>query len=215
MLLLTPFVNLPQETLKDPFLQPLAFVHLGDHGPDRRHLLLFKLLVQLLDLQLGEDGLAPRFLVRVLPAVVLVQDAALHGGGALEGLVDDPRALVVLDVRADFAQGLGRREDVEVVVLGLEVLAEGNEDVLRLPEVGRGGEPEVVQGEGDREVEAVVGGLVDDDEAELVEGEVGQVDPILRGGDEVALLADLRLEAGFVEELEEVEVGRVRPEVLL
>ena len=80
--------------------------------------------------------------------------------------------------------------------------------------LGRG-ELEVVQGEGDGEVEAVVSGLVDDDEGELFEAEVVQVNVVFRGGDEVAELAQFCLEGDFVEELDEVDVRGVRAEVLL
>ena len=96
----------------------------------------------------------------------------------------------------------------------LEILAEGNEDLEGLREVRRGGEGEVVQREGDGEVEAVEGGLVDDYGGELGHAEVGQVDFVLGRREQVAELAALGLEGDGVEELEEVDVGGVRAEVL-
>lgn len=72
-----------------------------------------------------------------------------------------------------------------------------------------------MQGQGDGEVEGVVGRLVDDDELVLLHGEVVEVDLVLGGGEQVAQLAELRLEGGLVEELDEVDVGGVVAEVLL
>jgi hypothetical protein len=65
----------------------------------------------------------------VLATVVGVEDIALGGGRAGESSVDAPRALVVQDVCADLANLFWRSRVVEVVVLDLEVLAEGKEDV--------------------------------------------------------------------------------------
>ena len=71
-----------------------------------------------------------------------IEDLALLGRGVFERRVDVPRALVVLpsaaghfsqssthkNVRADLANVLGQAVAVQVVVLHLEVLAEGDED---------------------------------------------------------------------------------------
>ncbi len=78
--------------------------------------------------------------------------------------VDEPRALVVDDVGADFADLLVRAEAVEVVVLDLEVLAEGDEDLRREVEGRRRRDAAYVHRERDGEVEGVIRGLVDDDE---------------------------------------------------
>ena len=86
---------------------------------------------------------------------------------------------------------------------------------MRLGEVGGRGEGEVVQGEGDGEVEAVEGGFVGHDEIVFGEAEVGEVDVVFGRGEEVALLPDFGLEGGFVEELEEGDVGWVGLEVPL
>jgi hypothetical protein len=163
-------------------------------------------VVQLLDLGL---------LLRVLLAVVVLEELALFGGDALQGLVDDPRALVVLDVCADLAEDLGVRKGIQVVVLCLEVLAHGDQNVVRsLQVLGRGG-ADVVEGQGDREVEGVVGRLVDDDEGELVEAKVVEIHVVFWGGQEVAQLAALGLEGDFVEELDHVEIALFLAEVLL
>lgn len=65
-----------------------------------------------------------------------IKHLALLGRRKLERRVDVPRALVVQDVSPDLANVLGEAVAVEVVVLDLEVLAEGDED----------GEGEVVRG---------------------------------------------------------------------
>lgn len=72
-----------------------------------------------------------------------------------------------------------------------------------------------MQGEGDGEVEGVVGGLVNDDELVLLHGEVVEVDLVLGGGEQIAQLAHLRLQCSLMEELNQVYVGRVRTEKLL
>lgn len=86
---------------------------------------------------------------------------------------------------------------------------------MGLTQVLGGSELEVVQGQSDGEVEAVVGGLVGDNEHVLLHGEVVEVDVVLGGGDQVTQLAQLGLVGGFVEELDEVDVGGVGAEVLL
>jgi hypothetical protein len=65
-----------------------------------------------------------------------IKHLALLGRRKLQRRVDVPRALVVQDVGPDLANVLGEAVAVEVVVLDLEVLAEGDED----------GEGEVVRG---------------------------------------------------------------------
>jgi hypothetical protein len=52
-------------------------------------------------------------------------------------------------------------------------------------------------GESDGEVERVEGSLVDDDQVMLLERELGQVDVVLGGGDQVDELAELSLEGGL------------------
>jgi len=70
-----------------------------------------------------------------------------------------------------------------------------------------------VQREGDGEVKGVIGGFVDDDEAVFGGAEAGQVDVVLGRGEEVAQLAQLGLEGDLVEEVDQVDVGRVGAEV--
>lgn len=212
--LLAPLINLLQKLLKHPFLQPLTLIHLLNHPSDPPHHILLIRQIHLLELQLLEDLLHLRFHFFILAPVALVQHLALLRVSALEGLVDDPAALIVLDVGADLADDLRGAVGVEVVVLDLEVFAEGDEDAVGLLEVGRGGEGEVVEGEGDGEVEGVVGCFVDDDEAVLFGAELREIDVVLRGGEEIAELADFGLEGGGVEEFEELGVVGVGVEVL-
>ena len=212
--LLAALVDLAEEGLKDLLLEALALVYLCDALADLADHLLLVLLVALLELevvvQLLDDGL----LGLVLAAVVLLEDLALLGRDDGERLVDEPRALVVHDVGADLADVLGQAKVVEVVVLDLEVLAQGDQDLLGLLEVLGRRDVELVQRQGDGQVEGVVGRLVDDDEAVLVHGEVVEVDHVLGRGEQVAQLAVLGLGRRLVEELEQVDVARVVAEVL-
>lgn len=213
--LLAALVDLREESLKNLLLQTLALVDLVNHSADLADALLLKLLVTLLQLHVIKQLLNDLLLVIVLAAVVLLEDFALLRCRNLESLVDQPRALVVLDIGADLTDVLGKAEVVQVVILHLEVLAERNENVLGRLEVLGSGEPKLVKSEGDREVERVVCGLVDDDEAVLLHGEVVKVDGVLRGGEKIAKLSHLGLECDLVEELDEVNVGGVRAEELL
>ena len=151
----------------------------------------------------------------VLATVVVVKHLALLGCAALDSLIDKPRALVVLDISTNLTDEGRVTEVVEVVVLDLEVLTQGDEDVLGLLEGFGGSESKVDKGQSNRQVEAVVGGLVDDDEHVLLHGEVVEVDVVLGGGDQITQLTELSLEGGLMEELNEVNVGGVRAEALL
>lgn len=186
-----------------------------DLGTNLVGTLLLELLVALLELQVVVELLDNSLLGVVLLAVVLLEDLALLRGGNLKSLVDEPRALVVLDVSADLTNVLGQTKVVEVVVLDLEVLAKRDEDILGLLEVLGSGEVELVQGQSNGEVERVVGSLVDDDELVLGHGEVVQVDLVLGGSEQIAQLSQLGLPGGLVEELNEVDVGGVGAEELL
>jgi len=107
---------------------------------------------------------------RVLAPVVCVQDRALRRVRVREGSVDAPRTLVINDVRADLADLLRCPSKIEVVVLNLEVLPEGQKDVVReLVVVGirlvllLDGEAAKEQRKGNRLIERVYGRLVDND----------------------------------------------------
>lgn len=213
--LFASLVDLAQEHLKHLLLEALALVNLVDQLHELAGTLLLECLVSLLQLHVVVKLLDDLLLGIVLLAVVLLEDLALLGGGKLQGLVDQPGALVVLDVGADLANVLGQAKVVEVVVLDLEVLAEGDEDVLCGLQVLGGGNVQHVERQGDGEVEGVVGGLVDDDEAVLFHGEVVEVDDVLGRGEQVAELAELGLERALVEELDELDVAGVVAEVLL
>ena len=63
-----------------------------------------------------------------------VEDLALLRGGLGKGLVDQPRALVVLDISSNLANGGGVAVAVQVVILDLEVLAQRQENALGLLE---------------------------------------------------------------------------------
>lgn len=111
-------------------------VELGDQGSETDKRLLLISLEHALNIELLEDLLDSNNVSLVAAAVVGVEDLALLGGGLGEGLVDQPGALVVLDVGADLANDFGQAVAVQVVVLDLEVLAQGQQDLLGLLEGG-------------------------------------------------------------------------------
>ena len=111
-------------------------VDLGDQASQTNVRLLLIGLERTLNIELVVDLLDGNNVDLVAAAVVGVEDLALLGGSLVEGLVYQPRALVVLDVGADLANDLGEAEAVQVVVLDLEVLAQGQEDLLGLLEGG-------------------------------------------------------------------------------
>jgi hypothetical protein len=122
------------------------------HLPDQSlQLCIYIRLVRLIPLRdrdgrFGKQSLDTRFGFGVLATIVVVQDLTLGGGGVSEGGVDVPRALVVLqqsvlqikgvggerwtyqNVGTDLADMFGLAVAVQIVVLNLEVLAEGYEN---------------------------------------------------------------------------------------
>lgn len=208
-------VDLAEEGIEDILLQSLRLIHGGDLLLQLADDLLLVLLVDLLEIQLLVEGLDLGLKSVILTAVGLVEDLALLDIAALEGLVDKPRALVVLDIGTNLTNDFGVAIGIKVVILDLEVLAQRDKDVVGLAEVARGSTLEVEQGQGNRQVEAVIGGLVGDDEHILLHGEVVEVDLILGGGDQVTELTQLSLPSSLMEEIDEVGVGGVRAEVLL
>ena len=213
--LLASLVNLAEELLKHLLLEAVALVHLCNVFSNVTDLLLLVCVVDLVKLQLVEESLDLGLVVLVLSSVVLLENSALLLGGTLQSLVDEPTALVVLNVGANLAQSLGVGVVVEVVVLNLEVLAHGDEDIVCLLQVLLGGQTAEVQGESDGEVEGVVCGLVDDNEGVLLQTEVVEVNVVLRGSEQVTGLAQLGLEGDFVEQLHQVDVVLLLTEVLL
>lgn len=208
-------VDLAKESLKDFLLQTLRLINGSNLLTELGNNLLLVLLVYLLQLKLVEEGFDLGLLGSVLAAIRSIQELALLGSAALDGLVNEPRALVVLNIGTDLANDRWVTEVVEVVILDLEVLAQRNEDVVGLLEVFLGSQLKVHKGQSDRQVEAVVSCLVGDDEHVLLHGEIVEVDVVLGGGDEVTKLTQLSLPGGLVEELDDVNVGGVRAETLL
>lgn len=208
-------VDLGQERLKDLLLQARGLVHGGNLGAQLTNDLLLIFLVHLLQLQLIKDFLDLGLLLLVLAAVGGVQHRTLLRGSPGNGLVDQPRALVVLDVGADLANDRWVTEVVQVVILDLEVLTQRDQDVVSLLQGLRGSHLQIEQSQGDREVETVVGGLVGDNEHVLLHGEVVEVNIVLGGGDQITELTELGLPGGLVEELDQVDIGGVGAEALL
>ena len=87
--------------------------------------------VQRIYADIAEDLFNPCLRLGVLATVVGIEDLALGGGRAGERSVDTPGAFVVQNVCADLADLFWRPGVVEVVILDLEVLAEGKEDIKR------------------------------------------------------------------------------------
>ena len=213
--LLGALVYLVQEGLKDLLLQTLALISLRNHLFDLPNTLLLILLIELLKAKLVVKLFDLRLSILVLLTIVLLQNLALLRSGDRQSLVDQPRTLVIHDIRPDLANVLWVAKVVQVVVLDLEVLSERNEDSLALLQVLLSRDAELVQSKSNWEVERVVCSLVDDDELVLLHREVVQVDVVLWCGEQVAGLAELRLEGDLVEELHQVDVGGVLAEVLL
>jgi hypothetical protein len=212
---LAPLVDLPQELGVDFRLHARRLINSRDLLPQLSDARLLVLLVVLLEIELVEKFLNLRLALLVLLTIVLLKQLALLRSDFLQRLVDQPRALVVLDVCADLAESLRVGEVVQVVVLHLKVLTHGDEDFLGLLEVRRRRFAGVQHGERDGQVETVVRGLVDDNERVLLEAEVVEVDVVFGRGEQVAGLAELGLESDFLEELDEVDVRGVAAEVLL
>jgi hypothetical protein len=212
--LLASLVNLAEELFKDGLLEALALVNLCNVLFDVADLLFLVGVVDLVELQVVEQSLDLCLIVLVLSSIVLGEHDALVLCGALQSLVDQPTALVVLNVGANLAQCLGVGVVVEVVVLNLEVLAHGDENVVGLLEVLLGGHASEVQGQGYRKVEGIVCSLVDDDKGVFFQAKVVEIDVVFGRGQQVASLAELGLESDFVEQLHQVDVVLVLAEVL-
>ena len=213
--LFAALVNLAQERLKHLLLQSGRLINGRDLIADVRNHLLLVVLVDVLQVELLVQSLHLGLELSVLSAVGSVEQLALLGIAALQGLVDQPRALVVLDIGTDFANEGRVTVRIQVVVLDLEVLTQGDEDIMGDLKVLGSGKLEVVQRQRNGEVETVVCRLIGDNEHVLVHGEVVEVDIVLGSCNQVAQLAQFRLPGDLVEKFEEVDVGRVRAEVLL
>lgn len=213
--LLAALVDLGEECLKNFLLEALSLVHGGDLGPQVANSLLLIVLVHLLQLELIEDSLYFGFELTVLATVGGVERLALLGCGSLQCLIDQPRALVILNISTDLSNDCWVTEGIQVVVLDLEILAKRDEDIVSLAEVLLRRKLEVVQSQGHGKVEAVISSLVGHDEHVLLHGEVVQVDIVLWGGDQVAQLTQLGLPGGLMEELHKVDVRGVRTEMFL
>ena len=116
-----------------------------------------------------------------LDTVVLIKNLALLRVGLLEGLVDDPAALVVLDIGTDLANDSGVTVAVKVIILNLEVLTERKE--MSSACLRSSGEVDAshVHGEGNRKVERVESSLVSDNVRVLLKRKLGKVNLVFRG----------------------------------
>lgn len=190
-------------------------VNLGNQGVQTVIRLLLISLEQSLDINLLEDLLDDQDIGLLATTIVLIQQLTLLRRGLGQSLVDQPRALVVLDIRTDLADRRGVTVAVQVIILDLEVLAQGQENGLGLLERGLVLDTGHVHRQRHGEVERVVGGLVDDNERVLLDRELGQIHIVLGGGDQIQELTQLGLVGRLVEELDQVDVVGVLLEVLL
>lgn len=191
--LFAALVNLAQERLKHLLLQSGRLINGRDLIADVRNHLLLVVLVDVLQVELLVQSLHLGLELSVLSAVGSVEQLALLGIAALQGLVDQPRALVVLDIGTDFANEGRVTVRIQVVVLDLEVLTQGDEDIMGDLKVLGSGKLEVVQRQRNGEVETVVCRLIGDNEHVLVHGEVVEADIVLGSCNQVAQLAQFRL----------------------
>lgn len=190
-------------------LQPFALVHGRNNALYLGSLLLLIGPKNLLQPQLGKHLLHlvnPR---RVLLPVPLQQTLSLRVVCPRQGLNDEPSTLVVLDIRPVFARDGIVPKHVDIVVVYLEILAQGHGKFARLPQIFGRGEPSVLQGQCDGAGNAVRR-LVLDNGPVLLHGEVCNVG--LPGGSEIAQLTQLGVEAVVDEEVDHVGVRRVLAE---
>lgn len=151
--LLAALVDLGKEGLENSFLETIVLIDVSNALTDLADNFLFIVQITLLKIEVIVKLLDDLLLLIVLAAIVFLKNLSLLRGCYGQGLVDEPRALVILDVGADLAYMLRLAEVVKVVILDLKVLPERNEDILSLLEVAGSGEVELVKGEGDGEVE--------------------------------------------------------------
>lgn len=221
---LRPSVDFPEESSVNLSLHPYrssvdgGLVDLIDELANTNVGLLLVFLVDCGDFKFVVELLHPSFRLGVFDAVVFlerltvcepdksnakrqavcdetyVQDTPLLRSGLLQSDVDWPCALVVNDVGSNLANLLVGAECIEIVILDLEVLAHGDENALRLLMESGGSDSDVVHAECDREIEGVVSGLIDDDQAVTLEVKLGEVDFVFWGRNQVDELAHLSLE---------------------
>jgi hypothetical protein len=161
-------IDLVQESAENLFLQnwfiPGCLINFIDERRKLTDSLLFIFFIPPLDANLLEDLFHPLLALSVLLPVVIAEDLPLPGRRVLESDIDVPATFVIEDVGADLANELGRAVTIEVIVLDLEVFAEGNEDLLGVIEEFGVGYTGHVHTECDRKVEGVEGSFVNDDE---------------------------------------------------
>lgn len=213
--LLLAFVNLVKEDLKDFTLEASRLIDLGNSRSKISSNLLLIIQKVLGNVKLIKNSLNLGLSLGALDTVVLVKNLALLRVGLLEGLVDDPAALVVLNIGTDLANDSGVTVAVKVVILNLEVLTERKEDVFSLLEVLGRGDASHVHGEGNRKVERVESSLVSDNVRVLLKRKLGKVNLVFGGSEKIKKLTKLSLESNLVEELNKINVVGLLLEVVL
>lgn len=214
LILLLALVNLVKEDLKDFTLETSGLIDLSNSGSKVSSNLLLIVQKVLSNVELGKDSLDLSLGLGVLDTVVLVKNLALLSVGLLKGLVDDPAALVILDVGTDLANDSGVTVAVEVVILNLEVLTKRKEDVFSLLEVLGRVNASHVHGKSNRKVEGVESSLVSDNVRMLLKRKLGKVNFIFRGSEKIKKLTKLSLEGNLVEEFNKINVVGLLLEVV-
>mmetsp|Transcript_54656 Transcript_54656/g.125869 ORF Transcript_54656/g.125869 Transcript_54656/m.125869 type:complete len:343 (+) Transcript_54656:554-1582(+) len=156
-------------------------------------------------------GLARRLISRV----VRFEHLSLLRRTILQANVNQPRALVVADVRPDLADDFWVPVAVKEVVLHLEIGAHQDADVARLRIERLVSDARKAHREGDGQIESVKGSLVHDDVGVHLKRESVEIHLVRLGCREVKELADGRLQRHLMEELKKRHVEVVAAEVTL
>mmetsp|Transcript_21435 Transcript_21435/g.55708 ORF Transcript_21435/g.55708 Transcript_21435/m.55708 type:complete len:368 (-) Transcript_21435:8-1111(-) len=193
----------------------LALLHLGNHVADLLVRVLFVLFEDPLQLELFVKILYLLHALGVLLGVVLLQHLSLLGCAPVQCLHNKPRALVVLDVSANFTNNLGGTVAIKVVVLHLEVLSHLHADFLSESEALFVCLANKIKPRRHGEVESVESGLVLHNALVLGNGKLAKVNAVKRSCSEVKHLAKLGFQRNVVEELNKIHVALASLEVLL
>ena len=210
-----PLIDLLQERLKHLRLQSFLCINLRNPFSYQPYSILFILRIHCRDVQLQKDSLTLRLLSFILPAITLIQHLSLLLICPLQCCIDDPTTLVVHYICAHLAQRFRIRIDIQIIVLALKVLPERYQDPARLLQIPWRRKLQVMQRQGNGQIEAVVRRFVNDNKALFRHGELRQVNHILGRGQQIAQLPDLRLQGDLVEQFQKVDVSGMGAEMFL
>ena len=133
-----------QKALEYAFLEAVTLVNRIDRLSDLAHFHIFIFTVEIFQIDLFIHLLDFSLCRFILLAVIVFEGLSLLWARAFEGFVDEPRAFVILNIRADLTNDLRDTEAIQIVVLNLKVLSCKQEDLLRLLKVLRRGKVQLV-----------------------------------------------------------------------